>query len=57
MLVCRKFRNRFMRRPASGDKKDAIQIKPPLRGPRHRDVAGVDGIKGPAKQRYAPASG
>jgi hypothetical protein len=46
-----------MRRSAGGDKKDAIQLKPPLGGPRHGDVARVDGIKGAAKQRYAPASG
>src|SRR5579863_1500475 len=57
MLVSGKFRDGFVRRPAAGDEKNAIQMKTVLGGARHCNVAGVDGVKGSAKQRDLPSSG
>src|SRR5437879_6601696 len=57
MLVGAKLRGRLVRRPAGGNKENAIEVKAPLGRTRYGHVAGVDRVEGAAKKRDVPASG
>src|SRR5438309_5666260 len=57
MLECAKLRRGFVRWVAGGNEENAVEMKTPLGGAGHGNMARMNGVKGSAKKRDVPAFG